>query len=78
VDYRCGTYKVQIFSHGVDYNFQIQNGDFLLENINYRYIEDANSHALRFMQSNPLASTDVSALEIEALALEYELQLKRL
>lgn len=78
VDYRCGTYKIQIFSHGVDYNFQIQNGDFLLENINYRYIEDANAHALRFMQSNPLANTDVSDLEIEALALEYELQLKRL
>jgi hypothetical protein len=78
VDYRCGTYKIQIFSHGVDYNFQIQNGDFLLENINYRYIEDANTHALRFMQSNLVASTDVSALEMEALALEYELQLKRL
>ena len=78
VDYRLGTYKIQIFSHGVDYNFQIQNGDFLLENINYRYIEDANAHALRFMQSNPLANTDVSDLEIEALALEYELQLKRL
>jgi hypothetical protein len=78
VDYRCGTYKVQIFSHGVDYNFQIQNGDFLLENINYREIKDANAHALRFMQSHPVADTNVSALEIEALALEYELQLKRL
>ena len=78
VDYRCGAYKIQIFSHGVDYNFQIQNGDTLLENINYRYIEDANAHATRFMQSHPLASKDVSTLEIEALALEYELQLNRL
>jgi hypothetical protein len=78
VDYRCGAYKIQIFSHGVDYNFQIQNGDTLLQNINYRYIEDANAHATRFMQSHPLASTDVSTLEIEALALEYELQLNRL
>ena len=78
VDYRCGAYKIQIFSHGVDYNFQIQNGDTLLQNINYRYIEDANAHATGFMQSHPLASTDVSTLEIEALALEYELQLNRL
>ncbi len=77
VDYRCGAYKIQIFSHGVDYNFQIQNGDTLLQNTNYRYIEDANAHATRFMQSHPLASTDVSTLEIEALALEYELQLNR-
>jgi predicted amidohydrolase YtcJ len=59
-------------------NFQIQNGDFLLENINYREIKEANAHALRFMQSHPVADTNVSALEIEALALEYELQLKRL
>ena len=78
VDYRCGAYKIQIFAHGVGYNFQIQNEDNLLENINYRYIEDANAHATRFMQSHPLASTDVSTLEIEALALEYELQLNRL
>ncbi len=78
VDYRCRAYKIQIFSHGVDYNFQIQNGDTILQNINYRYIEDANAHATRFMQSHPLASTDVSTLEIEALALEYELQLNRL
>jgi hypothetical protein len=78
VDYRCGAYKIQIFSHGVDYNFQIQNGDTILQNINYRYIEDANAHATRFMQSHPLASKDVSTLEIEALALEYELQLNRL
>ena len=78
VDYRCGAYKIQIFSHGVDYNFQIHNGDTILQNINYRYIEDANAHATRFMQSHPLASKDVSTLEIEALALEYELQLNRL
>jgi hypothetical protein len=78
VDYRCGQYKIQIFSHGVDYNFQIQNGNTLLQNINYRYIEDANAHATRFMQSHPLANADVSTLEIEALALEYELQLNRL
>lgn len=78
VHYKCGTYLIQLFTHGVDYNFQIQNGDFLLENINYREIKDANAHALRFMQSHPVADTNVSALEIEALALEYELQLKRL
>ncbi len=78
VDYRCGTYKVQIFSHGVDYNFQIQNGDFLLENINYREIQDANAHALAFMRANPGSVSDVATLEIEALALEYELKLRKL
>jgi hypothetical protein len=30
------------------------------------------------MKANPLAVASVSALEIEALALEYELQLKQL
>lgn len=78
VEYKCGTYKIQILSHGVDYNFQIQNADFLLENINYRHIEDTNAHAIRFMQAHPLGDTMVSALEVEALALEYEFELKRL
>ncbi len=78
VDYRCGAYKIQIFSHGVGYNFQIQDGDLLLQNTNYRYIEDANAHALRFMKANPVSAASVSALEIDALALEYELQLKQL
>lgn len=78
VEYKCGTYKIQILSHGVDYNFQIQNGDFLLENINYRKIEDANAHALRFMQTHLGADQIISSLEMEALALEYELELKRL
>ena len=78
VDYRCGTYKIQIFSHGVDYNFQIQNGDFLLENINYRYIQDANSHALEFMRAHPSSVSAIATLEIEALALEYELKLRTL
>jgi hypothetical protein len=62
----------------VGYNFQIQDRDLLLQNTNYRYIEDANAHAIRFMKANPLTVASVSALEIEALALEYELQLKQL
>jgi hypothetical protein len=78
VHYKCGTYLIQLYTNGLDYNFQIQNGDFLLENINYREIKDANTHALRFMQLHPLAYTKVSVLEIEALSLEYELQLKTL
>ena len=60
------------------YNFQIQNGDFLLENINYRYIQDANSHALEFMRANPGSVSAIATLEIEALALEYELKLRTL
>jgi hypothetical protein len=79
-EYRSGSHKIQIYTQGVDYNFQIHNGDFILENINYRHIEDANAHAIRFMQSNTGGDTSLSTLEIEALALEleFELQLKRL
>jgi hypothetical protein len=62
----------------MDYNFQINEGDNLLQSINYRKIEDANKHALKFMNENPMRNNSLSELEIEALALEYELQLKRL
>ncbi len=75
VDYTFSTYKIRIFSHGVDYNFQIHNGDHLLENINYREIQDANSHALQFMRAHSLDHTNPSILEMEALAFELELQI---
>ena len=78
VQYACGKYMIQIFTHGMDYNFQINEGDNLLQSINYRKIEDANKHALKFMNENPMRNNSLSELEIEALALEYELQLKRL
>lgn len=78
VQYACGKYMIQVFAHGMDYNFQINNGDFLIENINYRKIEDANKHALKFMNQHPIGSTTLSELEIEALALELEMQIKKI
>lgn len=78
VQYASGKYMIQLFTHGMDYNFQINNGDFLLENINYRRIEDANAHALKFMNEHPVVETRLSELEIEALALELEMQIKRI
>jgi hypothetical protein len=78
VQYACGKYMIQVFTHGMDYNFQINNGDFLLENINYRRIEDAIAHALKFMNEHPVGDTKLSELEIEALALELEMQIKRI
>ena len=78
VQYGCGNYMIQVFTHGVDYNFQIHNGDFILENINYMSVSDANEHALKFMNEHPIGNTSLSELEIEALALELEMQIKRI
>ena len=78
VQYVCGNYMIQVFTHGVDYNFQIHNGDFILENINYMSVSDANDHALKFMNEHQIGNTSLSELEIEALALELEMQIKRI
>jgi hypothetical protein len=77
VQYTCGEYMIQVFTHGVDYNFQIHDGDRLLENINYMSISDVNEHALKFMNSH-LYLHHNNNLELEALALELELQIKRI
>ena len=78
VQYACGNYMIQVFAHGIDYNFQITSGEVLLENINYRKIEDANEHGLRFMNEHPTANTSPHELEMEALALEIEMQIKKI
>lgn len=77
VQYACGAYMIQVFTHGVDYNFQIHNGDILLENINYMSISDVNEHALKFMNAHAHLHQK-NTLELEALALELELQIKRI
>lgn len=77
VQYTCGAYMIQVFTHGVDYNFQIHDGDRLLENINYMSISDVNEHALKFMNAHPHLHQK-NTLELEALALELELQIKRI
>jgi hypothetical protein len=76
--YRYRDFHITVFTHGADYNLQIHKGDFILDNINYRKIEDANKHILTFMQAHQNPQNPESILEMEALALELEFQLKHL
>jgi hypothetical protein len=76
--YRYRDFHITVFTHGADYNLQIHKGDFILDNINYRKIEDANKHILAFMQAHQNPQNPESILEMEALALELEFQLKHL
>lgn len=76
--YRYRDFHITVFTHGADYNLQIHKGDFILDNINYRKIEDANKHIIAFMQAHQNPQNPESILEMEALALELEFQLKHL
>jgi hypothetical protein len=53
---------------------QITEGDWMVENINYMEYSEANLHLMKFMQQNR-GTTSSSTLELEALALELELQI---
>jgi hypothetical protein len=76
--YRYSDFHITIFTHGIDYNLQIHKGDFILKNINYRKIQDANQQILEFMRAHQKEQNPESLLEMEALALELEFQLKQL
>ncbi|OYU93857.1 MAG: hypothetical protein CFE21_18670 [Bacteroidetes bacterium B1(2017)] len=78
VTYRFADFHITVYTHGADYNLQIHKGDFILDNINYRLIQDANKHILDFMQAHLKPHNPESILEMEALALEIEFQLKQL
>jgi hypothetical protein len=77
VIYRYRDFHITIYSQGADFNLQIHKGDFILDNINYRKIEDAIKHILAFMQAHQNPQNPESILEMEALALELEFQLKQ-
>jgi hypothetical protein len=78
VIYRYRDFHVTVYSQGLDFNLQAHKGDFILDNINYRKVEDANTHVLSFMQAHQNPQNPESILEMEALALELEFQLKQL
>ncbi len=76
--YRYQDFHIILYSQGVDFNLQIHKGDFILDNINYMLIEDANKHIINFMQAHLKPHNPESILEMEALALEIEFELKKL
>jgi len=76
VQYRDGYSMIQVFAHGVGYNLQVYRSEQMTELHDFSTIEQANGYALMLMQkegSKP--KTAASLLEMEALALEIELQM---
>jgi hypothetical protein len=76
VQYRDGDAMIQVFAHGVGYNLQVYRGEQMTELRDFSTIEQTNGYALMLMQkegSKP--TTAASLLEMEALALEIELQM---
>jgi hypothetical protein len=77
VEYTNGEYNARIYQGGVDYNLQIHKGDYIEDNVNFMDIRDANLHLMNFMKAHRgMASS--KTLELEALALELELQMTEL
>jgi hypothetical protein len=77
VEYTNDASVIRLYQGGIDYNLQIIEGDFQLENINYRELQAANVHILKYMQGHRGTTSSVT-LELEALALELELQITTL
>jgi hypothetical protein len=76
VQYRDGDSMIQVFAHGVGYNLQVYRGEQMTELRDFSTIEQANGYALMLMQKEGSKPTiAASLLEMEALALEIELQM---
>lgn len=76
VQYRDGDSMIQVFAHGVGYNLQVYRGEQMTELHDFSTIEQANGYALMLMQKEGSKPTNAaSLLEMEALALEIELQM---
>ena len=76
VQYRDGDSMIQVFAHGVGYNLQVYRGEQMTELRDFSTIEQANGYALMLMQKEGSMPTNAaSLLEMEALALEIELQM---
>ena len=76
VQYRDGDSMIQVFAHGVGYNLQVYRGEQITELRDFSTIEQANGYALMLMQKEGSKPTNAaSLLEMEALALEIELQM---
>ncbi len=74
VEYTNDRFKIRLYQGGVDYNLQITEGDWMVENINYMEVTVANLRIMNFMKENR-GTTSSRTLELEALALEIELQI---
>jgi hypothetical protein len=77
VEYTNGKYIARIYQGGIDYNLQITEGDQMIENINHRELSSANLQLMQFMKDNR-GKESSNTLELEALALELELQFTNL
>ena len=77
VEYTNGEFTARIYQGGVDYNLKIHKGDYIQDNVNFRDIRDANVHLLNFMRAHR-GKASSNTLELEALALELELQMTEL
>jgi hypothetical protein len=76
VQYREGDSMIQVFAHGIGYNLQVYRGEQMTELRDFSTIEQANGYALMLMQKEGSKPTNAaSLLEMEALALEIELQM---
>jgi len=76
VQYRDGDSMIQVFAHGIGYNLQVYRGEQMTELRDFSTIEQANGYALMLMQKEGSKPTNAaSLLEMEALALEIELQM---
>jgi hypothetical protein len=76
VQYRDGDSMIQVFAHGVGYNLQVYRSEQMTELRDFSTIEQANGYALMLMQKEGSKPTNAaSLLEMEALALEIELQM---
>lgn len=76
VQYRDGDSMIQVIAHGIGYNLQVYRGEQMTELRDFSTIEQANSYALMLMQKEGSKPTNAaSLLEMEALALEIELQM---
>jgi len=76
VQYRDGDAMIQVFAHGIGYNLQVYRGEQMTELRDFSTIEQANGYALMLMQKEGSKPTNAaSLLEMEALALEIELQM---
>jgi hypothetical protein len=76
VQYCDGDSMIQVFAHGIGYNLQVYRGEQMTELRDFSTIEQANGYALMLMQKEGSKPTNAaSLLEMEALALEIELQM---
>ena len=76
VQYRDGDSMIQVFAHGIGYNLQVYRGEQMTELRDFSTIEQVNGYALMLMQKEGSKPTNAaSLLEMEALALEIELQM---